>query len=104
MEQGQKVKDGLSHRSDPKTMRVVADLVDKLSDKDFDELINEEEITMPNDQNYLWSEDEETQDAKMFDFKKIKPVKYTDPKVKLLKYGKRGYKCFKRRKNRKSYR
>ena len=62
-----------------------------LSDNEFNELINTDEIIdlndMPNDQNYLWSEEDKTQDSKIFDFKKINGVKFSDPRVKLLQPG-----------------
>lgn len=61
------------------------DIISNLPEGEFQKIIG-----MPNDQNYLWSEDEEEkiQDVKAFNFKKIKSIKFSDPKIKLLKQSK----------------
>ena len=71
--------------------RSLGKILSNLSDEDFDKLINTDKIIdlsdMPNDQNYLWSDEDKTQDSKIFDFKKIEGVKFSDPRVKTLKPG-----------------
>lgn len=60
-----------------------------LSEDDFKNLIYDDDkiidlTNMPNDQNYLWSEEDKTQDSKVFDFKKIEGIKFSDQRVKKL--------------------
>jgi energy-coupling factor transporter ATP-binding protein EcfA2 len=59
-----------------------------LSEDEFNNLIKDDDkiidLSMPNDQNYLWSEEDKTQDTKIFDFKKIEGIKFSDPRVKKL--------------------
>ena len=67
----------------------LGNILANLSDEDFKNLIYDDDkiidlTNMPNDQNYLWSEEDKTQDSKVFDFKKIDGVKFSDPRVKKL--------------------
>jgi len=65
--------------------RIQASLGKILSRMSEDEIINLfEEDDMPNDQNYVWSEEDTLQDSKIFDFKKIKGIKFSDPKIQKL--------------------
>lgn len=65
--------------------RVQQSLGKILSRMSEDEIINLfEEDDMPNDQNYVWSEEDTLQDSKIFDFKKIKGIKFSDPKIQKL--------------------
>ncbi len=53
-----------------------------LSDEEIVNLFDEE--NMPNDQNYIWSEEDLVQDTKIFNFKKIKGIKFSDPLIHKL--------------------
>jgi hypothetical protein len=65
--------------------RIQASLGKILSRMSEDEIVNLfEEDDMPNDQNYVWSEEDTLQDSKIFDFKKIKGIKFSDPKIQKL--------------------
>mgnify|MGYP001390752818 CR=1 FL=1 len=57
--------------------REMGKIIYQLSEDELTELLEDEEIiiNMPNDQNYLWSEEDQMQDSKTFDFKKIKAIK-----------------------------
>jgi len=58
-------------------------IISQMSEDELTELLLDED-DMPNDQNYVWSEEDVLQDAKIFDFKKIKPIKFSDPLVQKL--------------------
>jgi len=67
--------------------KALGNILSKLSAREFEELLNDDEITienMPNDQNYEWSVEEVEQDAKLFNFSKIKGIKFSDPRIKKL--------------------
>ena len=66
--------------------RIVRAIVSQLSEDEFAELLEDEEIiiNMPNDQNYIWSEEDLLQDAKIFNFKKIKGIKFSNPLIQKL--------------------
>jgi hypothetical protein len=55
-------------------------------EKELSKLINEElKIrNMPSDQNYLWSEEDDPQNGKSFDFRKINKIKFGDEKLNIL--------------------
>jgi hypothetical protein len=60
----------------------LVNVLSKLSEDEIVKLFDED--SMPNDQNYVWSEEDVLQDAKIFNFKKIKAIKFSDPEVKNL--------------------
>jgi hypothetical protein len=66
--------------------RAMGKIISHLSEDELSELLEDEEITinMPNDQNYIWSEEDVLQDAKIFNFKKIKGIKFSDKEVEKL--------------------
>jgi flagellar biosynthesis GTPase FlhF len=67
--------------------RELGRIISQLSEDELAELLRDEEIiitNMPNDQNYIWSEEDVLQDTKIFNFKRIKAVKFSDPLVQKL--------------------
>lgn len=64
--------------------RSMGRIISRLSEDELSELLLDNEIDMPNDQNYVWSEEDVLQDTKIFNFKKIKPVKFSDPKAQKI--------------------
>jgi hypothetical protein len=66
--------------------RSMGRIISRLSEDELSELLLDNEIIddMPNDQNYVWSEEDVIQDAKIFDFKKIKSIKFSDPRVQKI--------------------
>ena len=63
--------------------RAMGRIISQMSEDELTELLLDEE-DMPNDQNYVWSEEDVLQDAKIFDFKKIKGIKFSDPLTQKL--------------------
>jgi hypothetical protein len=78
------VRRGLS--KEERILESMGMILSRLPESELKELFNENNlnIDMPNDQNYTWSEEDKEQDSKIFDFNKIKPVKFSDPLIKKL--------------------
>lgn len=65
--------------------RELGKIISQLSEDELAELLEDEEIIiMPNDQNYVWSEEDVLQDTKIFNFKRIKGLKFSNPLVQKL--------------------
>jgi len=52
-------------------------ILSRLSENEIVKLFDED--NMPNDQNYVWSEEDVLQDTKIFNFKKIKGIIFSGP-------------------------
>ena len=85
MEQGDKIKNALKPTNLTEEERIQESLINilsRLSENEIEKLFDED--NMPNDQNYVWSEEDVLQDTKIFNFKKIKGIKFSDPLVQNL--------------------
>jgi len=73
-----------SNTKEERIGQAMSKIISQLSEGELRELLNDDE-NMPNDQNYIWSEEDLAQDAKIFNFKKIKGIKFSDPQIRKFK-------------------
>jgi hypothetical protein len=74
---GKKIKSKLS--DEEKIQQSLIKIFSRLTSNEITEVFD-----MPNDQNYVWSEEDLVQDTKIFNFKKIKEIKFSNLLIQKL--------------------